>query len=401
MKILMLADVFFPDITGGAGRVAHYLCLELSKKGHEVHIITRNINGSLASRQQLNTNFFIHRFIVPQNGSSGLLLLSEARNSYILAKKLAKEISFDLVCVHQSMAAIGPLLSGLLRGIPIYYCLHSPWHEEYLIKRRTPDKKVGVKDRMISLVMKTIEKRILLKSKKVVVLSKYMGRKVSQTHGYPQERIRVIPGGVDLDRFHLPLEGKKNAKQDLDVTQDRTIFFTLRNLVPRMGIESLIGAFNCSETLREKSLLLIGGSGFLENRLKEMVGSSNLKNSILFLGHVPDQYLPGIYQAADYFVLPTEELEGFGLVILEAMACGTPVLGTPVGAIPEIIGPFDERLIFKGTNWKDIKEKMEDIIARPDLYYFDPKACRKFVEENYSWKKVADDFEEVAIGLIT
>ncbi|MBW1862534.1 MAG: glycosyltransferase, partial [Deltaproteobacteria bacterium] len=81
MKILMLADVFFPDTIGGAGRVIYHLGLELSEKGHEVHIITRNTDGKLPSHQQLNTNLFVHRFFSPQKTSLGLFF-SEIKNSY-------------------------------------------------------------------------------------------------------------------------------------------------------------------------------------------------------------------------------------------------------------------------------------------------------------------------------
>jgi len=164
-----------------------------------------------------------------------------------------------------------------------------------------------------------------------------------------------------------------------------------------MGIENLIEAFNQSDTLRRKGSLLIGGQGFLENRLKAMVENYKLQQIIRFLGHIPEPDLPGTYQAADFFVLPTRNLEGFGLVILEAMASGTPVLGTPVGAIPEVIVAFDERLIFNGTGWREIRKKMEEVIERPDQFRFDPKACRRFVEEGFSWKKIATDFEEEMI----
>ena len=105
-----------------------------------------------------------------------------------------------------------------------------------------------------------------------------------------------------------------------------------------MGIDNLIEAFHRSKILRQKGLLLIGGKGLLEDRLKSMVENYDLHGSIRFLGHIPEIDLPQKYQAADFFVLPTRNLEGFGLVILEAMASGTPVLGTPVGAIPEVIG---------------------------------------------------------------
>ena len=249
--------------------------------------------------------------------------------------------------------------------------------------------------------MKMIEKKILKRSIKVIVLSDYMGKKVSQIHGYPRDKVTIIPGGVDLDRFHLPIGGKTATKKDLDLSQDRAIFLTIRNLVPRMGLESLIEAFNRSKVLREKSLMLIGGKGFLEIRLKKMVNKSNLEHCIRFLGYIPDKDLTKFYQAADYFILSTSKLEGFGLVILEAMACGTPVLGTPIGAIPEVIGAFDKRLIFKGADWKGILEKLEEIFEKPDIYNFSPKKCMGFVENNYSWEKAGDMFEKEVIVLFT
>ncbi len=138
----------------------------------------------------------------------------------------------------------------------------------------------------------------------------------------------------------------------------------------------------------------------METQLKKIVQERHLGECVRFLGYVPDRDLPSYYQAADFFVLPTRELEGFGLVILESLACGTPVLGTPVGAIPEIIGPFCNDLLFNGTNSNDIREKMEDVIQNPEKYRFDPENCRRYVEERFSWKKMADAFEKEAQRLI-
>jgi glycosyltransferase involved in cell wall biosynthesis len=163
-----------------------------------------------------------------------------------------------------------------------------------------------------------------------------------------------------------------------------------------MGLETLIESFNQSSVLREKGLLLIGGRGFLEDRLKAQVESANLQDAVRFLGYIAEKDLPLFYQASDFFVLPTRELEGFGLVNLEAMASGTPVLGTPVGGIPEVIGLFDKRLIFGGTDWQDMRNKLEEVIERPDIFRFEPQDCRAFVESNFSWKKAADSFEQEA-----
>ena len=376
----------------------YHLGLELSGKGHEVHIITRNTDGKLPSHQQLNTNLFVHRFFSPQKTSLGLFF-SEIKNSYFMAKQIARAIEFDIICIHQSLVAIGPLLSGCFKNIPVVYYYHSPWHEEFLVKKQKSKAKAGKTEKAIAHIMRWMEKRILLKADEVIVLSQYMLKKVSGIHNYPGKKIVEIPGGVDLNRFHLPDGGKAKAKRTNKLPQDKTIFLTVRNLVPRMGLENLIQAFNQSEILRQKGLLLIGGKGFLEKRLRTTVDHFKLHESIRFLGHVPEKDLPGVYQAADFFILPTRKLEGFGLVILEAMASGTPVLGTPIGAIPEVIGIFDKRLIFSGAGWKNIKQKMEEIIEKPDEYSFLPQSCRKFVQKNFSWQRVAEAFEKRAVKL--
>jgi glycosyltransferase involved in cell wall biosynthesis len=90
MNILMLADVFFPDTIGGSGRVAYHLSLELSRKGHEVHIVTRNVDGKFPQHEQYSPSMFIHRFLSPQKESMDLFL-SEIKYSFSIVKKLFKE----------------------------------------------------------------------------------------------------------------------------------------------------------------------------------------------------------------------------------------------------------------------------------------------------------------------
>jgi glycosyltransferase involved in cell wall biosynthesis len=395
MNILMLADVFHPDTIGGAGRVVYHLAFEFTRKGHEIHVLTRNNDGKWPSQQELDPNLFVHRFFLPSKESLSLFL-REIRNSYHLAKKLSHEIKFDLVCSHQSLVAAGPLLSRKFREIPLIHYFHSPWHEEYLVKKQEDTGKAGKKNTAVALLMRCIERRILFGADRVIVLSEYMRAKVLEIHNYPKDLMVKIPGGVALDYYRLPTEGKTAAKDAVKVPLNKTVFLTVRNLVPRMGLEALIESFSQSSVLREKGLLLIGGRGFLEENLKAQVESANLQDAVRFLGYIAEKDLPQVYQASDFFVLPTRELEGFGLVILEAMACGTPVLGTPVGAIPEIIGLFDKRLIFDGTGWQDMRNKLEEVIERPDSFRFDPQDCRAFVEESFSWKKMADAFEQEA-----
>jgi glycosyltransferase involved in cell wall biosynthesis len=399
MKVLMLADVFFPDTIGGAGKVTYHLSRQLCEKGHELHVLTRNPEGSLPYYQEIEANLFARRFKVPAKEGLGLFF-SEIRNACNAAKKINQEKEFNLVCAHQSLIASGPLLCQHLRRIPFVYFFHSLWHEEYSIKNRNMEGEIPWSAKAVAFLMRKMEKKVLSKAMKIFVLSRYSAAQIAAIHHLPHEKVVMIPAGIELDRFRLPQSGKETVKKELNIALDKTAFLTIRNLVPRMGIENLIEAFNQSRLLREKGLLLIGGEGFLKESLKEMAEKHGLEDSVKFLGRISEGDLPRYYQAADFFVLPTRELEGFGLVILEAMACGTPVLGTPIGAIPETVGSFAKNLLFEGTDHENIRGKLEDVINHPDRYRFDPQICRKFVEERYSWVKMAEAFEREIRGLI-
>jgi glycosyltransferase involved in cell wall biosynthesis len=399
MRILMLADVFFPDTVGGAGRVAYHLSHRLGKRGHEVHVLTRNPEGELPSHEQIEDNLFLNRFDL--SGKEGIsFFLTEIKCAHREGKRAQNETEFDVVCAHQGLVALGSLFSSAIRQLPFVYFFHSLWHEEYLIKKRHMKGKAPGSAKLVAMFMRKMEKRVLSRAMKIFVLSRYSAEQISRTHHLPREKVAMIPAGIELDRFCLPESGKNPVRKELDIGLDKTVFFTVRNLVPRMGIENLIEAFKQSDALKEKALLLIGGEGFLKESLRAMVKDYGLQDVVKFLGRISEEDLPRYYQAADFFVLPTRELEGFGLVILEAMACGTPVLGTPIGAIPETVGLFAKRLLFEGTRSKDMKAKLEDVINRPEKYRFDPHVCRNFVEERFSWEKMADAFEREVMRLI-
>ena len=316
------------------------------------------------------------------------------RSSYDEAKRAYRETDFDLVCAHQSLVTSGPLFSSVFAHVPFFYFFHSPWHQEYRIKKRNLHGATPWTVKAVASLMRRMEKRVLSRALKIFVLSRYSAEQIAAIHHLPLEKVVMVPAGIELDRFPPPENGKRPVKEALGIPIDKTLFFTVRNLVPRMGIENLIEAFKQSNVLREKGLLLVGGEGFLKETLRAMVRDHDLEESVKLLGRISEDDLPQYYQAADFFVLPTRELEGFGLVILEAMACGTPVLGTPIGAIPETVGVFDKNLLFEGTHHEDIRRKLEDVLNRPEQYRYDPQVCRKFVEERYSWEKLAEVFEE-------
>lgn len=399
LHILVLADVFFPDTIGGAGRVAKELSVALAKRGHSIRVISRNVRGRLPEIENLAEGIVVHRFDVRSKKGAGFFA-DEIVNTVKTVKNMRCEWNFDAVCIHQSLSGIGPLLAGQLKETPVLYFFHSPWHEEFIEKRTGQGKRLYRKTALAAGLMKTIEQIVTRKSSRLCVLSSYMAQKAMTIHGLRREKISILPAGVDTSRFCLPGLGQKALRNALDLPSEKTVFFTARNLVPRMGLENLVKAFAGANILSTKAVLVIAGSGELRKRLLQLIESCHLDGKVRLLGHVADEKLIQLYQAADYFVLPTAALEGFGLVILEAMACGTPVVGTNVGAIPEVISAFDPRLVVPDGGAPAIRQCLETIVSNPDLFDYDPSVCRKFVTDRYSWDKTAATFEKVAQSLM-
>ena len=171
---------------------------------------------------------------------------------------------------------------------------------------------------------------------RIHVMSDFSVSLLWKLYRIPAERIVKIPGGVDVERFQ-PAADRRQVRAGLGLPLDSPLLLTVRNLEARMGLDTLLAAMVRLGAPVARASVLIGGAGSLREALERQVGQLGLDKHVTFLGFVPDAELPRYYQAADVFVLPTRELEGFGLVTVEALACGTPVLGTPVGATPELL----------------------------------------------------------------
>jgi glycosyltransferase involved in cell wall biosynthesis len=208
----------------------------------------------------------------------------------------------------------------------------------------------------------------------------------------------IIPGGVDLDRFH-PASDRMEIRRRLNIPEEKMILLSIRNLVPRMGLENLIAAMKDVIENMPDTYLIIGGSGRLKDELVELSRRLKIEGNIKFAGFIPEQDLPDYNRAADAFILPTLELEGFGLVTLEALACGTPVLGTAIGGTKEILGIFDPSYLFRDTGSESIAALIIETCGRfrdnPNLWNNVSSQCRAFVEAHYSWERNVDATERI------
>lgn len=397
LRILFVSDVSIHDVIGGAERVLYEQTTRLAARGHDVHILTRRLPDHQADCEVIQ-HVTEWRYRVNQNNA-----LSFFASILLNGKRLFETISiatdFDCINFHQPFSAFCVMMSGSYKKARTIYTCHSLSFEEYASRNAQPSSFVGRIVRLLHMLSrKWIEKRVVCRSDRVIVLSQYTHDKLTDIHKVPPEDIVIIPGGVDLIRFH-PAADMKSLRESLDFPRDRMILLTVRNLEPRMGIENLIHAMPAIVRSLPNLYLIIGGTGPLKGELEVMSRRLNLDPYIHFSGYIPEAKLPEYYRAADLFILPTIELEGFGLVTVEALASGTPVLGTPVGGTQEILSRLDGRFLFQNTSSDAIArliiETCRGYQDNPERWHLDSRRCRLYAEQHYSWDTNVDATERL------
>jgi len=388
LNILFVSDVSISDVIGGAERVLYEQSNRLAQKGHNIDILTRRLPGHDSDHETIG-NVREWRYDVDE--SSILSFYGSTQlNSRRLFESLHEKYSFECINLHQPFSSLGVVNSPLSKQLKKVYTCHSLSFEEYQSRNPKTRSAFGNIMRWInSQGRKEVEKKVLKVSDKIIVLSHYTQDKLWKAYKIPPHKIAIVPGGVDLDRFH-PASDRMEIRRRLNIHEEKMILLTIRNLVPRMGLESLILAMKTVTVGITDLLLIIGGSGPLKDDLIKSTQELGIEDHVKFVGFIPEEVLPEYYRAADIFVLPTAELEGFGLVTLEALACGTPVLGTPIGGTKEILGMFDPSYLFKDTGSESIAgliiEKCQQFKDSPDLWKSVSSQCRGFVQANYSWE---------------
>lgn len=397
MNILILAEFSACSVIGGAERMLREQAIGLQNRGHNLSLVVRAPEHDFRPRVSIEgiTEF---RYPVRRSWAPGFVL-SSLSGSLRVFDRITKQVSPDAVVIHQSLAGLGPILLRR-KTVPnwVYVCL-SLAHEEYLTRNITGVAGLaGWGSKLQAKLRSWIEGLVVRRSSRVLVLSEFMRERVISKHRIPTERITLISGAADPVRFRPPAN-KKTVRAELDLPRDKFILFTVRNLVPRMGLENLIQAIARIGKIKEDLLLIIGGTGPLKSGLQQLIHSLGLDTAVILKGFIPESDLAAYYQCADLVVMPTHALEGFGLVTVEALACGTPVLGTPVAAIPEILSQIDPCLIAEGSDADSLAKAIRNLVSKmrhdPFGWMRLSQQGRQLVEDTYNWAKHCERLERI------
>jgi glycosyltransferase involved in cell wall biosynthesis len=283
----------------------------------------------------------------------------------------------EILDAHFALYAAPVMALGMMRGRPTVFHFHGPWAEENLA--------VSDASRVRFALRKALERKVLAAADAHVVLSGAFRRVLVERYGVPPWEVNVWPPGVALDTF-TP-DGREEARERLGLEPDAFVAACVRRLVPRMGIGGLLDAWaQAGSELPAGSTLLIAGDGPLAGELAGRAREPDLAGRARVLGRISDQELLDVYRAADVAVVPTLSVEGFGLVVLEAAACGTPSIVSDVGGLREAAAPLDESLVLPPADTDALAARL-GAAARGAL---PSRAVTREFAERYSWQRLAE-----------
>lgn len=213
--------------------------------------------------------------------------------------------------------------------------------------------------------------------RRVVTLSEHIRQKMIARFALPNDQVTVIPGGVDKTKFH-PLKRPANI--------GRYILF-VGSLEPRKNLSTLLMAWKQIEKkYPDVSLTIVGGEGrVFRHKFLEVA------ERVKFSGYVPESDLPALYSGAAVFILPSFD-EGFGLPVLEAMACGTPVVASTGGALPEVVG--DAGILFNPNDPPALAMALDLCLSDPNLLNSLREMGQEHVKQ-FSWSVAAEKIWQV------
>lgn len=279
--------------------------------------------------------------------------------------------SVDIVAGHFALYLSSVV--DCLGDTPLVMHFHGPWAQESGFEGQR---------RSAVAVKRAVETFVYRRSNRFIVLSNAFADLLVREYGVEHDRIRIVPGSVDLDRF-TDRFSKDAARAALRWPGERPILLAIRRLIARVGLDRLVAAMTAVKQAVPEVLLCIAGRGPLEGALLKQITEAGLEDNVRLLGFMPDEDLPVAYRAADINVVPTAALEGFGLTAAEALAAGTPSMVTPVGGLPEVVSGLSRDLVFASGRMEDLAAGLIAAL-RGDVALPSSQKCRAYAERHFS-----------------
>jgi len=395
VKILQVVDDFPPYIAGDGIHVRQ-ISKELSKRDHDVTVLTtvKSLSNSYvhteknrsAQAQEANMNS-----AGEQERTGGVRVRRFRRlfqfSYFSFSLKLCTTIlngNFDLIHIHRyfSLQACPAMYISKLKGKPIIFTPHSATTREQ-------------KSILATLLKKTFDctfGRYLIRSPNMLIALTQDNIRDYLELGAKADRIRLVPNGIDLKKFrHLPDPSRFLTKHEIT---DEVVLFVGR-LVRYKGVHHLLQiAPKILAEFPKTKFVIVGPDYGYKNELLKLVKTLGLQKSVVFTGAISDSELLEAYAAADVLAFPSIH-EGFGLVLLEAMACRKPIVTWKTSAMQYVVENQKSGILVSPWNLGDFAKSIVLLLSDKKLAKDMGEKGRKTVEGKFEWKSVVDSLEEI------
>ncbi|MBW2052883.1 MAG: glycosyltransferase [Deltaproteobacteria bacterium] len=368
--------------TGGMSVYVRELARALGKRGHLVDIFTRFHDPNDSQIVELDENTrLIHLKAGPIADINKLAIYPHLTDFVCDLERFTnlENREYDLVHSHYWLSGwVGEQLQSLW-DIPHLAMFHT---------LAAVKKAIGVGEEEPELRLST-EKELIQNCSRIIAATRREKDELIRYYDAPPNNIGVVPCGVNLDLFK-PMD-KMDARKQLGLNHLENIALFVGRIDPLKGIDRLLKANTYLQNNQGFKLIIIGGDSNLKPewlRLKKLSHELGVQDSVLFIGRVKQEELSLYYSAADVFVVSSHH-ESFGLVALESLACGTPVIATKVGGIESIVQEGKTGNLVTGNIPRSFADKIASILSNQDTVMKSPKYIRASVID-YSWSNIAE-----------
>jgi glycogen(starch) synthase len=376
-RVLILSWEYPPLIEGGLARHVRKLSESLVELGVDVHVLTRGGEESPADEDVAGVS--IHRVREPTRPTDlgEFVAWVERMNSDMLAAgvELGDRYEFDLVHGHDWLVAMACDHLARRFGAPLVTTIHATEYGRHQ----------GWVDKHPQSHIHGVERWITNRSDRVIACSYYMREQIADIFAVPDEKVTVIPNGIDPDDLQPSDAGELERLRLQFAPPDHRLVLLIGRLVYEKGFQLALEAMPALIERLPRTRFLVAGSGTHEPELRRQAEQLGLMGHGTFLGWIGDDVLHSLYRIADVCVVPSI-YEPFGLVALEAMASGCPCIVADTGGLREVVPHEEAGLRFRARD----PEALVEVAAR---VLSDDELGRRLVAEAYAHLRRFDWFD--------
>jgi glycogen synthase len=393
VRVLVLSWEYPPHVVGGLGQHVAELVPHLARLGVDVHLVSPRLKGG-QRREEVATGLTVHRVDVsPAANVPDIYTKSWQVNRALegALKTLWDEVDgFDLIHAHDWLTSFAAIARKLGHRCPLLTTMHATERGRAQGAHLQTD---------LQKLIHNAEWQLTFEAWRIIACSQFMADEIKRYFMVPHEKIDVIPNGVDPAPFEAAGEEITPSFRALYARPDQKIVFSVGRMVHEKGLQVLIGAAPEILAERPSTRFVVAGMGPALDWLRKMAWDIGVGENFLFPGFVSDEDRNRLFAMSACAVFPSL-YEPFGIVALEAMAAGCPVIVSRVGGLAEVVEHGETGLLVPPDDAKAIADRVLQTLNDAAGTRARVEAARQTAKEIYSWSHIARDTLAVYEGIV-